>query len=127
MVSDTREILILSHRIENATLIAAASIPALRPLFTSKATATETSSYGTSTQGLNKHSYQCWDKICEGSKVGDGGTSADRIELRSSSSDGHIFKMGLHTDCVIGAEEQPVGVSYPQGAIVKTMSTKFAF
>lgn len=111
--------------IEVATLIVAASIPALRPLFSRRRTTTQASSYGASNHGLNKHSYQSRKRTWNESKATNGGSSVDQIEL--TSSDGHIFGMGSDTECIVGGEEQPVGVSQPEGTIMKTMSTKVAF
>lgn len=110
--------------IENATLIVAASIPTLRPLFSQRTGTTEASSYGASNQYSSKHSYQRWKGSLNDSRVPRGGSSTDEVELTDSKEG--IFGMGSDVECAVDAEDHP-GLPPPKGAILRTMSAQVTY
>lgn len=73
-----------------------------------------------------KRSYPRWNsnRTWENSKATKG-SSVDQVEL--TGSDERIFGTGgFDAECGVGTEEQS-GVPHPEGAIMKTVSTKIAF
>jgi len=112
--------------IENCTLITAATVPTLRPLFARNRTDRGATSYNVSDQ----HSYQRWDGMWNKTKAPAGvGTSAtsyfdDQIELTGANVG--KFGIGYDAECAADAEGGKVGEHLeepPKGGIMKTVNT----
>jgi hypothetical protein len=111
--------------LENCTLIIAATIPTLRPLFTRNRGDTKATPYT-----REPNSYQRWPTLRSKSKTATGGDAwtsehfDDQIELTGANQG--KYTVGCETECVadtrMDKRSERVDV-LPKGGIVKTMNT----